>query len=245
MNLRDGTPCRTRTGRHRARPGVSFLEVILGVVLMGLVAATLATTVSAIGKSFRRERDRLAATEIASRVLLQRVDDEEAMPDPDKPIGYGEREFRFTIKEQPVIVSLSAPARDAIESSSRGGGVDLGRRIVNVTVTVWLAEESGGAYLYDPALPHAILNRLVDPLSFSTHDSAERRLDTQEDLERFLGDFVNSTTGAANRAAPPPSGGNRSGGGRNIRRGVQPSRTAPASNPPRRRPAPAPAGGDG
>ncbi|HHN78725.1 MAG TPA: hypothetical protein ENK11_08665 [Phycisphaerales bacterium] len=233
-----------RTGHLPARTGVSFIEVILGVVLLGLVAATLATTVSAIGKSFRRERDRLAAAEIASRVLLQRVDDEETMPDPNMPIGYGEREFRFSIEEHHAIIALSAPAREAIESNSRSGGVDLGRRIVNVTVTVWLAEDSGGSALYDPALPHAVLSRLVDPLAFSTHDSAERRLDTQEDIERFLGDFVNSTTGAANRPAPPPPGAQSNGGG-NVRRGVQPTRRQRAPNPARRRPSPAPAGGDG
>lgn len=241
MNRRDGTQSRTRTGRHPGRPGVSFLEVILGVVLMGLVAATLATTVSSIGKSFRRERDRLAAAEIASRVLLQRVDDEETMPDPNLPIGYGEREFRFRIDEHPALVTLSAPAREAINSGTRSGGVDLSRRILTVTVTAWLAEDSGGSSIFDPELPHATLTRLVDPLAFSTHDSAERRLDTQQDIERFLGDFVNSTTGTANRPAPPPGGGGTPGGrGPTIRRGVQPSGVRPSPNPVRRRPAPAP-----
>ncbi|MBZ0171296.1 MAG: hypothetical protein K8E66_02855, partial [Phycisphaerales bacterium] len=88
--------------RYTTRPGVTFIEVILGVVLMGLVAGTLAAAVGGVGKSFQRQRDRLAAAEIASRILLQRVDDEEGMPDESMPVGFGEREFRFRVEENPT-----------------------------------------------------------------------------------------------------------------------------------------------
>jgi hypothetical protein len=196
---------------------VTFVEVVLGVTLMGLVAATLAAAVGGIGKSFQRQRDRLAAAELASRLLLIRVDDEEGMPEQSKPVAYGEREFRWTIEEGPTLVTLSAPAQQSRDSSSVAGGVDLSRRIISVTVTTWLAETSGGSSLFDPEVPHARMTRLVDPIAFSTQDSAERRLDTQQDIERFLQDFVNTTTGSAPRApsgqapnqAPtrPPAGG--------------------------------------
>lgn len=209
--------------RYTTRPGVTFIEVVLGVVLMGLVAGTLAAAVGGVGRSFQRQRDRLAAAEIASRILLQRVDDEEGMPDPSRPVGYGEREFMFSVEEKPTIVTLAAPAREAIDGNQRSGGVDLNRRILSVTVTAWLAEDSGGSAVFDARLPHASLTRLVDPIAFSTHDSAERRLDTQQDIERFLNEFVNTTTGSVNRPRPSQDG-DRGGGGR---RGGRPDPGAP------------------
>lgn len=188
--------------RTSSRPGVTFLEVVLGVVLMGLVAATLGATVSAVGKSFQRQRDRLAAAELASRILLIRVDDEAGMPDQSLPVAYGEREFRWKIETRPTLITLAGPAQVRRDQRAAGGGVDLSRRILAVTVTTWLAEASGGAYHFEPDLPHAVMTRLIDPIAFSTQDSAERRLDTQEGIERFLRDFVNTTTGGAAPRTP-------------------------------------------
>jgi hypothetical protein len=211
-----------RLARRGARRGVTFLEVVLGVTLMGLVATTLGATVSAVGKSIQRQRDRLGAAEVASRITLIRVDDEEGMPDPSLPIGYGEREFRWTIEERPVLVTLSGPAREAMDQGAGNTSVDLSRRIISVTVTAWLGEEAGGSFYFDADLPHARVTRLIDPLDFATHDSAQRRLDTQEDIENFMRTFMGTTTDT--------TGGSRNSGQRNR---------APSTN------RPAPAGGGG
>lgn len=216
----------TRRPTSTSRPAVTFIEVVLGVVLMGLVATTLAAAVGAVGGSFQRQRDRIAAAELAGRILLMRVDDEDEMPDPSLPIGYGDREFRWTIDQRPTLVTLSAPARAALDSSATRGGVDLSRRIIAVTVTTWLAEDSGGAYLFTPDVPHAVLTRLVDPIDFSTHDSAERRLDTQQDIERFLQDFVNTTTGTVGRP------GGRAPSGPGNQPGTRPGNREPPPAPP-------------
>jgi hypothetical protein len=189
---------------------MTFIEVILGVVLVGMVAGTLAATVGAVSGSFQRQRDRLGAAELASRLLIYRVDDEAGLPDQMLPLGYGEREFRWSMEENPTIFTLSEPARAEIEQSGRSGGVDMSRRIKAVTVRVWLAEDSGGSYVFTRDVPHAVLTRLIDPLSFATHDSAERRLDTQQDIERFLQDFVGTTGGTVNRPRND-RGGDRSG----------------------------------
>ena len=209
-----------------ARRGVTFLEVVLGVVLMALVASTLSATMGAIGGSFQRQRDRLAAAEVASRITLIRVDDEEGMPDESLPVAYGEREFRWRIEENPVLVTLSGPAREAMNQGSGGTTVNLSRRIISVTVTTWLAGESGGAYDFDPDLPHARVTRLIDPLNFATHDSAQRRLDTQEDIETFMRTFMGTTTdttGGQQRPGNQRPGNQRPGGG-----GDQPRQLPPA-----------------
>jgi len=223
------TPARL-AGAALARRGVTFLEVVLGVVLMALVASTLSATMGAIGGSFQRQRDRLGAAEVASRITLIRVDDEEGMPDESLPVAYGEREFRWRIEENPVLVTLSGPAREAMNQGGGGTTVNLSRRIISVTVTTWLAEESGGAFDFDPDLPHARVTRLIDPLAFATHDSAQRRLDTQEDIETFMRTFMGTTTdttGGQQRSGNRPGGqrpsGQRPGGG-----GNQPPRQPPA-----------------
>lgn len=207
-----------RTTRYTARRGVTFLEVVLGVVLLGLVASTLGATVGAVGKSFQRQRDRLAAAEVASRIALIRVDDEEGMPNPTLPIGYGDREFRWEISESPVLVTLSGPARAALDQGTGNSSVDLSRRILSITVTVWLAEEAGGSFSFDPDVPHAMITRLIDPLDFATHDSAQRRLDTQEDIETFMRTFMSTASGTTagsntQQRSGSSTGGNSTGSG--------------------------------
>lgn len=221
-----------------ARPGVSFLEVVLGVALLGMVAGTLSVTVSAIGGSFMRQQDRLGAAEIASRLLLMRADDEDSLPGPNEDIPYGERSFRWMIEERPVLITLSEPAREATSNGTAGGGtIDLSRRIVSVTVTTWLSEFSGGSAVFDEDLPHYSLTRLIDPISFTTSDSAEIRLETQEDIENFMGNVIGSMS-----AGDLPTGAGGSGRGR-PERGAQPqrgNRPQPSGEPQRGRPQPQP-----
>ncbi len=224
---------RTRGGSRR---GVSFLEVVLGVALLGLVAGTLSVTVSAVGGSFRRQQDRLAAAEIASRLLLMRADDEDSLPGPNAEIPYGERSFRWMIEERPVQVVLSEPAREAAMNGTTGGNtLDLSRRIVAVTVTAWLSEFSGGSAGFNPDVPHYTLTRLIDPIAFTTSDSAEERLKDQESIEDYMANVVGSMS--SGDLPLPSGGGSRSG---TTQRGTQ-----PAGEPQRGRPQSESGGGGG
>lgn len=201
-------PCdgRSAWGGIAVRRGVSFLEVVLGVTLLGLVAGTLSMSVGAIAASSQRQRDRLGAAEIASRILLMRNDDEDSLPSQTLTIPYGKREYRWTIDEGPVLITLSEQARAAAEDGAASNTIDLSRRLKAITVTAWLGENSGGAYQYDPNVPHYTLTRLIDPLSFPTHDSAQRQLKDQTGVEGFLQNVIDSMN---NSGEAPVNGGRR------------------------------------
>ncbi len=223
-------PATPSTGDRRSRRvfartarGVTFLEVVLGVTLLGLVAGTFSMAVGAIGGSFQRQRDRIGAAEVASRILLIRADDEEFMPDPSRTIAYGDREFRWTIEEGPVQITLSEPAQAALASGASGSTIDLSKRMLSISVRVWLAETTGGSFQFQENVPSYTLVRLIDPIDFTTSDSAERRLESQRDIEDFMGNVIGSmNTGE----------GGGGGGGRNTQRS-RPSQPTPI-NPPAR-----------
>lgn len=222
----------TAWGANPVRRGVSFLEVVLGVTLLGLVSASLSMGVSAVGSSFQRQRDRLGAAEVASRLLLIRADDETFMPKTSETIPYGERQYRWTIDVGPVLVTLAEPARAAAASSTASNTIDLSKRMISVTVSVWLAETTGGTYQFDPDLPHYTLSRLIDPFDFTTSDSAERRLETQEDIERYMQGIVGSM--ASSGEAQINSGGGGGGARGGTSRGA--GRSQPGAEPRQSRP---------
>ena len=221
----------TTHARTPTRRGVSFLEVVLGVALMGAVAGTLSLTVSAVGGSFQRQQTRLAAAEIAGRLLIARVDDEEA-PELKRPeITYGDRVFRWSIEERPVTVILSEPAREAASNGETSGNViDLSKRLIAVTITAWPSEESGGSAVFDPDLPHYTLTRLVDPIAFTTSDSAEVRLGSADRISQYMQGVVGSMT-SGDLPTPAANTGGRGGAGTRTGGGNR-----PAGEPQRGRP---------
>lgn len=202
-----------------SRRGASFIEVVLGVALLGMVAGTLTLTVGAIGGSFQRQQDRLGAAEIASRLLLMRADDEDSLPGSNAQISFGTRNFRWTMEERGVQVTLSEPAQEATSDGTSGGStLDLSRRLVAVSVTTWLSEDSGGSATFNENVPHYTLTRLIDPISFTTSDSAEARLETQEDIEDFMSNVIGSmSTGDL----PINTGGGGGSGGTTQQRSPQ------------------------
>lgn len=170
--------------RAASRPGVSFLEAILGVVLLGLVTASLAGAVSFMHKSETRLTRKLAACELANRLILQFIDDRESLPSRALPIEYGPDLFRWELEEQPVEFQVESQGTGS-DAGGVGGGVSLDR-VRYVVVRVWLAYESGGSQTYSPDVPNATLTRLVDPLAFSNPDSLKTLLEQPDGIERLM-----------------------------------------------------------
>ncbi|RMH26722.1 MAG: hypothetical protein D6692_08670 [Planctomycetota bacterium] len=170
--------------RAASRPGVSFLEAILGVVLLGLVTASLAGAVSFMHKSEARLTRKLAASELANRLILQFIDDRESLPSRALPIEYGPDLYRWSLEEQPVEFQMETQGTGA-DTGGVGGGVSLDR-VRYVVVRVWLAYESGGSQTFSADVPHATLTRLVDPLAFSNPDSLQTLLEQPDGIERLM-----------------------------------------------------------
>lgn len=178
------------------RSGITFLESILGVVLLGLVTATLAGSVSFMARSENRLERKLAAGEIANRLILQFIDDRQSLPSPSLPVEYGPDLYRWELEEQPVKFVTETQGTSASQGGV-GGGVSLDR-VHFVIVRVWLAPDSGGSVRYDPDVPSMVLTRLVDPLAFSNPDSLETLLNQSDGIERLMQLLLQLEDGSGN-----------------------------------------------
>lgn len=182
------------------RRGATFLEAVLGVVLLGLVTASLAGAVSFMSKADARLNRKLAAAELGNRLILQFIDDRESLPSPSLPIEYNQTLFRWSLEEEPVKFVI----RDDVTGQSTGGvggGASLDR-VRYVVVRVWLAGESGGSRDYTNEVPHAVLTRLVDPLAFANPDSLETLLQQEDGIERLLELMMQLEDGTAGGSTP-------------------------------------------
>ena len=198
---------RTRAGHpaRASRRGVTFLESVLGVVLLALVTASLAGAVSFMQASHARLAQRLGAAELANRLILQFIDDDQSLPSPSLPVEYGRHLYRWSMEKSGVRFRPRTPLNAApAQPAGAFGGVSLDR-IQMVTVRVWLAPDSGGSYAYDPAVPGIVVTRLIDPLAMSNPDSLQTLLESPDGFERLMNQLMQLEQGGA--GAQPPQGG--------------------------------------
>lgn len=200
-------PSKPRSFRD-ARRGLTFLEVVLAATLLALLASVTFGGFSSMIAAQERQVRRLACMEIANRLVLQHLDDPTAMPSPSLPIRYGDVEFRWSLEKSAIQFEHGVPeaaAERALTSSLR---LD---RFVNIYVTVWLGEASGGSATFDALIPHASLSRLVDPIGMRNPDSLENVFRNPNSAAyRNWWDELNrasSTPRSGGRATPPPGGG--------------------------------------
>lgn len=186
-------PRPSRSGfRGPARSGMTFLEVVLAVVLIGMLASTIAMMTGSLERTQRRQKHLLAAHELANAIILQYVDDPDSVPSGFEPVAYNDAEYRFEFKESRARVTLDAAAMENERASRNERNVD---RVKLVSVTVWPSEDFGGAVRFSDGLPHASLSRLVDPLSFANPDSWNTRIDTEEGMQDLMLELMQLDTG--------------------------------------------------
>jgi len=175
---------RCRRGQVHTRRGATLIEAVLATVLLGMVAATLASAVSYMTASQRRMQQRLGAAELANRLMLMYMDDQDAMPSKSLPIEYDMDMFRWTMQVDPVKFTMAQLPPEA-EDNAIGSGVNFGR-IRLVSIKVWLSEDQGGARGFSTEFPNAQLTRLIDPLALSNPDSLQTMIDSPGGMERLF-----------------------------------------------------------
>ncbi|MEL6329168.1 MAG: type II secretion system protein [Planctomycetota bacterium] len=203
--------------RGASARGLTLIEAVLASVILGLLATTLMGAISSISAADLRQQQRLAAAELASRLMIMYLDDAESMPSNFLPVAYktwdglSPREqwrYRWDVNER-FGVELEPSISAAQEVPSLPDAFDgFAGRAKLVTVRVWLSEESGGSFLYDQGVPSSIAVRLVDPVDFENADSFQRRfpLESEEGVQRLMRTLMEATGG-------PGSGGGDSGSG--------------------------------
>lgn len=183
----------TPTRRAASRRGVSLIEAVLSVVLLGMVATTIAGAVSFLQKSQTRQNERLGAAELANRMVVQFLDEKDAMPSPSLPIEYNRKLYRWRLEETAVEYRVDPAGREAM-TGRNGLRSDRARMI---TVTVWLSEKSGGSRGYSGTVPSAALTRLFDPLGVISRnpDSTQKMFETQEGINQYINELMNISQG--------------------------------------------------
>ncbi|MBL4809244.1 MAG: type II secretion system protein [Phycisphaerales bacterium] len=167
-----------------SRRGATLIEAVLATVLLGMVAATLASAVSFMSASQRRMEQRLGAAELANRLMLMYMDDQDAMPNKSLPIEYDIDLYRWTLEVDPVKFTMAQLPEEA-DDNAIGSGINFGR-IRLVSIRVWLSEGSGGTRGFSTEFPNAQLTRLIDPLALSNPDSLQTMIDSPGGMERLF-----------------------------------------------------------
>jgi prepilin-type N-terminal cleavage/methylation domain-containing protein len=161
-----------RSPRSRLlRRGLTFIETVCAVALLGIVAGTVYATFGNIMGGQARQQHRLNAMELANRLILQYLDDKRTMPQAGLPVLYGKDSYRWELSEVPVRLVPSRPDIADERASVAPISVD---RMQAISVRVWLSEESGGSHGYDTTVPAVALTRLMDPIALRNPDQTWR-----------------------------------------------------------------------
>ena len=177
----------TRRSIPPARRGMTFIEVVLASAMLAIIAGAMFGAYGFAIAAEARDQQTLAAAELANRLILNFLDSPSGMPDQTKVIEYGPLRFRWQYAEERVrVVEAQGDQRD------RNKGTPLSNnRFKQVTVTVWLSEQSGGSRFLDPTLPQSTLSRIFDPIYPRNPDSFMKMVSGKgEDFNRLVEMFM-------------------------------------------------------
>lgn len=217
---------------HSTRTGLTFVEVLCAVAIIALVGmTTMAALASIIGRQERQLR-RLGAAELANRIVLQYMDDRESLPRPGEALEYEGAYYRYELRETPVMIQ---PARADV-AADRAQLVPLSlNRLTNVSVLVWLDEQSGGSVSPQAGVPAYQITRIFDPmpLFWRNPDSLNNTLSNPRLYQRFIDNFIGNGGGPQRGGGQPPGGrppGGQSPGGQSPG-GSKPGGQTPGGTP--------------
>lgn len=148
--------------------GLTFLETILAMAIVAMIAAVALSGFNSMLASQRRQVQKLGAAEVCNRLILQYLDDKSSIPRPDVSIAYGGDLYHWSLNEAPVSLT---PARPEIAAERAGASAITIDRIQAISVSAWLSEESGGAVRPDGVVPFFAMTRLIDPIARRNPDT--------------------------------------------------------------------------
>lgn len=184
---------RMRTNRAGVRRrGLTFLEIVVSVATLSLVASVIVGTISFFKSATMLERHRLNATEVANRVILNKLDDPTWRP-AAMSRRYTMNGFRYAFNMQVDLFELGTEEATLHNLSE----ADINARITHleqITVTVALDEPASTL----SGVPLATLVRVRDP----------RRMDSARVLE-WVTDVLSPATDEEEGDDSGPSGGGR------------------------------------
>ena len=186
----------TRTRRSApSRRGLTLLEILLAVVMLVLVTTSITAAISSITAMEARSRKRVAACELANRLILQYLDEEETLPSTSLPMDYGKERYFYELTPWQSRMQINKK-QEGVGSNLQG----LARYRV-VRVTVYEAEMEGDYPIKGQEL--ATIERIFDPATARNPDTIAK-LDENGVLK-----MINAVTGGQAPPLPAATGEKR------------------------------------
>lgn len=205
---------------------MSFLEVLLSVVLLSLVTGMILTAIEGVVSTQIRQHQRLGAAEVANRLILEYIDDQDKMPAPGLPVVYGRDFYRWELEERPITLTPARNNEPANATTRNRSGINLDR-LKTVKIHVWLSDEQGSGP--EQGTPSFSLSRIVDPVfgQLRNPDTADHIMKDPVLRQRFL----DAVTGIAASTGPRPTGASPRGTTRPTPPGPSKGSPPPAAKP--------------
>ncbi len=177
-----------------ARRGLTFLEVILATVILVFVASVGMGSLSFILSQSERQQTRLAAMELANRLMIIFLDDEVEFGKLPRALEYEGRRYRWESSQANITV-------DPVISGDQANSIRSAERLRSVAIEVWLSDESGGSREPGGFAPSARLVRMVD--IFNQNPDSVQHMISDEAARRA---FIERATSLRGRAGSRPPG---------------------------------------
>jgi len=154
------------------RGGLTFLEVVLAVALLGTASAMILGAISFTELNAERDRLRLEAMEVAHRVVLQHLDDPAELERFDGRYSYNRRVYVFELREE-ILRQDESGVTGLVQRSTRlaqdaSAEEQLNSQLYVLTVTVYPEAEGDPGRVGGPAL--AELRRIYNPVAQFARD---------------------------------------------------------------------------
>jgi type II secretory pathway pseudopilin PulG len=195
----------------RARRGLTFLEVVLASVLLGMLAATAVSAMSYVIGTQERAQRKLQALEVASRLMMIYLDDPSELKALEgQLVPYAGLKYRWSMEKTEV---TPIPAR--LPEGANANTFQALARMDNVRIRAWLSEESGGAREPEAGVQVGTIVRLVDPAPLRNPDSLQNAATNRqaELIQSLTGRGRGTVQVGGGRRGPSGTGG---GGGKDT-----------------------------
>lgn len=220
----------------RARRGLTFLEVVLASVLLGMLAATAVSAMSYVIGTQERAHRKLQALEVANRMMMIYLDDPSELKGLEgQLIPYAGLKFRFNM-EKTEVTPIPAKLPDGASANT----FQTLARMDNVRIRAWLSEESGGAREPETGMQVGTIVRLVDPAPLRNPDSLQNAATNHQ------AELIQALTGRGRGTVQIGGNGparNGAQGGKDGKGPAAPGKGPPGGNKPGTAPTPKTSGG--
>lgn len=202
----------THPGHRRARPGLTFIEVVISIFMLTIVMSMIVGATSFFQRSSTVLRRRAEAMEAAHRIIVQHLEDRKLLITGPKRVELNGTLYGYDIKE----FSLAADGDEDTSKTTRSQ-VPVEEASIDERLTAKLHQVYVEVYLDDPDLPYTGQTLATMSRVFNIIDPEKDLLILITELMEADIERLNAEADAANAArgpggptggqAPPPAGG--------------------------------------